>query len=736
MEYKFSKYPNVKSTDKVDINLQDYITIIKTGMNQDLVLKARIFKQQGDKKSYDNLKSTSGAIIGSAIMNDGKKEASNISYLNGLIVIDIDCEIDNTMLSNLKQDRYSFITHRSFGGDGVCIFVKINPDKFLESFNGLADYYFKKFAIVIDKSCSNPNRLRYISFDPDLHLNEKSAKFITKNPNQYKEIKEQNYVFTNSDFDNVLDQIKSRSIDLCKDDYFRYLRIGFAIFNKFGASGLQHFDFICSFGSKYNYKDVEKHYKNFSKDGQTTIATFYHYCKEEGVEIYSQNTKDIINSVKVQKSQGNPTIESVKKHLLVVNPNAEIDNELIEFLIESKKDYSKGFLENESNISQLEKFILEAYQPKTNLLTNETYLNTGERLDDKKLNNIYIASVKFFDFAVSKNDIRDIINSDCVPHFNPIRKYFQENKSENTNAIDNYVNCIEPNNEYNNWAFKKWIVGAVHNWLSDIYEPKVCPLTLVLCGQKQGTGKTSFFRELLPIELRDYLAETKIDLNNKDSVFNLTKNLIVLDDEFGGLATRDVKDFKKMADTNIIDMRLPYGSIYSKFKRRASLSGTSNENNILKDVTGNRRILPLRVEKIDYNKMISIDKDSLWKEAHELYKGGFDWKIYTDKDVDYLSINTMSNVDVIPIEEIFFNHFSLTKNDIFTERRIVNQGEVLNYLSINTGIRPSKFDIKDVFVKNKMDYKPYKWAGTTKKGVEVWEKPNYNATQNSQEVPF
>lgn len=735
MEYKFSKYTNIKSFDKVDIDLKQYITIIKTGMNQDLVLKARVFKQQGDKKSYDNLKATSSAIIGSAVMNNGKKEAANINYLNGLLVIDIDCEINNELLNSLKQDRYSFVTHRSFGGDGVCIFVKINPDKFLDSFNGLADYYFKKYSIVIDKSCSNPNRLRFISFDPDLHLNEKSAKFIVKNNSQFKEVKEQNYVFTNSDFDNVLEQIKQRSIDLCKDDYHRYLRIGFAIYDKFGSSGLQHFDFICSFGSKYNYKDVEKHYKAFSKDGKTTIATFYHYCKEEGIEIYTQNTKDIINSVKVQKSQGTPNLSSVKKHLLVINPDIEINEKLIEFLIESKKDFSKGFSENDSNIQQIEKFILEAYQPKTNNLTNETCLNTGYRLDDKKLNNIYIAATKFFDFSVSKNDIRDIINSDSIPHFDPIKKYFQENKSESKNEIDNYVNCIHPKNKYNNWAFKKWIVGCIHNWLSEIYEPKVCPLTLVLCGQKQGTGKTSFFRELLPIDLRDYLAETKIDLNNKDSLFNLTKNLIVLDDEFGGLATRDVKDFKKMADTNIIDMRLPYGSIYSKFKRRASLAGTSNENNILKDVTGNRRILPISVQKIDYDTMLSIDKDSLWKEAHELYKTGFDWKIYTDEDVNFLNENTTSNIDVMPIEELFFNHFSLEKIGNFTERKIVNQGEVMNYLNIHTGIKSTKFDIKDIFTKNKMEYKVFKWSGATKKGVEVWQKYE-NLPQNNNEVPF
>jgi len=109
---------------------------------------------------------------------------------------------------------------------------------------------------------------------------------------------------------------------------------------------------------------------------------------------------------------------------------------------------------------------------------------------------------------------------------------------------------------------------------------------LVLCGQKQGTGKTSFFRNLLPKELRKYLIEHRIDAKDKDSIYNLVKGLIVLDDEFGGLATKDVKDFKKIADANLIDIRLPYSAFYSKMKRKASLAGTSNESDVLKDVTG------------------------------------------------------------------------------------------------------------------------------------------------------
>jgi predicted P-loop ATPase len=731
---EFSKYPHSKSTQKQDIDVNQYVTIVKTGLNQDLVLMARSEKEKGNEKEYKNLKATSQVILGSCVMNDGEKTASNIKQMNGLIVIDIDVNINNDTIEMLKKDKYSFILHRSFGGEGVCIFVKINSEKFIDSFNGLADYYFKNYGIVIDQSCKNPNRLRYISYDPDLYLNEKSIKFIAKANKEHKEIKEQNFIYTKSDFDNILEQIKERNIDLCKDEYHRYIRIGFALFDKFGSGGIEYFNFICSFGTKYDQKAIDKHYKALSKNGQVTISTFYHYCKEEGIDIYTQKTKDTIQSVKIQKSQGNPSIESVVKHLEVLgveNP----DTELIKELILSKKDFSKTIDNEDSNISQLEKYILSCYQPETNTLTNETYLNTGERLDDKKLNDIYINAVKIFDFNVSKNDVRDILNSNCVPHFDPIKKYFIENKSIYENEIEKYINCVEPKNDYNIWAFKKWLVGCVHNWISGIKEPKVSPLTLVLCGQKQGTGKTSFFRELLPTELNEYLAETKIDLNNKDSVFNLSKSLIVLDDEFGGLATRDVKDFKKMADTNIIDMRLPYGSIYSKFKRRASLAGTSNETNILKDVTGNRRILPIQVHKIDYNNPITIDKDALWKQAYDLYKNSFDWKIYKDEDVNYLNENTIINIDVNPIEELFFNHFSLIETSEFSEKEIVNQGEILNFLNINTGVKATKFDVKDIFVKNKLEYKTYKVKGNVKCGIAIWKKPIF-MSNNSNDAPF
>lgn len=152
------------------------------------------------------------------------------------------------------------------------------------------------------------------------------------------------------------------------------------------------------------------------------------------------------------------------------------------------------------------------------------------------------------------------------------------------------------------------------------------------------------------------------------------------------------------------------------FRRRASLAGTSNELDVLKDSTGNRRILPILVKSTDYESMVSFDKTSLIMEAYNLYKSGFEWRIYSQEEKDYIKDNTQQNQAVLAFEEVFFMYFSLERNSKHPIETVMNQGEVLQYLNIHSGLKPTKFDIAEVFKKNNMDYK--NWNG--KKGVRLY----------------
>ena len=730
---KFSYYKDVFTKENSELSIDNYVGFITHGANQDLVLNARAERQKGNLEEYKKLKSKSSVITGSCVFHSGKeKTATNIKELNGLIVIDIDEEISEQQYHNIKNDKYTFIIHRSFSGFGWCVFVKINSEKFEDSFNGLSEYYFNTFEVTIDQACKNQNRLRYISFDPDLFQNSKSNKFIAKNTKKFIEPKNINFVYVEDDFENILQQIKDRSIDLCNEDYVKYVRIGMSLASKFGPQGSEYFHFICSYGGKYNEKRTEKDYQGFCKNqSKISIGTFYFYCKENNISIYSERTKKIIDRVKIAKVQGNPTLDSIVTNLKIANEIEadENDKKLIKELIESKIDYSKEADSELTEIEQIEKFIIDNFNPKIDVITNITYILDNVHLTDTEINDIYLSAKKNLDFNISKDDIRSVINSNRITKINILKEFLNENKGIETGFIEEYANCVYPQTEFNLWAFRKWLVGALHNWTAQKDEKLVCPLTLVLTGQQHGTGKTSFLRNIMPNELDKYLVEGKINGADKDSTYTLCNSLMVLDDEFGGKAFKDVKEYKSISDINIVTQRRPYERESKAFKRRAILCGTTNEIDILKDVTGNRRILPINVEKIDYDRMLLIDKKKLIIEAYNLLNDGFDWIIRKEEDIEYLKHNSQSNENIYPIEEIFFEHFKFEPEGNHVFERIMNQGEILEHLNRVSVMKPTKYDLKEIFTKNKIIYQTYRVFGKIKSGVKLF-------THNGLDAPM
>ena len=730
-----SFFYSLKKPLEKNISLSDYVAFIRNGQWQDYVLPLRLILQSDGIDAYKQEKKRNPppGITGSCIINDGVIRANReVKEMNGYIVMDFDFDegISQNLLNDLRNDKYTSILHRSLSGNGVCIFVKIDTDKFEASFHGLEEYYFNSYKAVVDRSCSDPARFRFCSYDPDIYVNEKSIKFIAKNIKKQKPPRKiDDYIFIQDDFDFVVNQITDRRIDLCQDDYFRFMHIGLALASEFGPSGENAFHTICSIGSKYDSKNAPKQYRQFcqNKDGSVGIGTFYHYCKEAGLQIYSDKTKVIINKVKVAKVQGNPTINSIASNLKVTHDIEITDNDatLIQNLIDSKKDYSKLMSQGDSEIEILETFIHDAYEIKRNILTDQLYVN-NEEFSDGYLNEIYITCKKNFD-KVPPGDVKSIIYSRQVQKVDPIADFFEgSQKFEGTGIIDAYIDCIEPKSEYNRWVFKKWIVGMVHNWCAAYNEKDVSPLTLVLTGIDGGTGKTSFFRNMMPSDLYCYYNDSvRLSSDDKDARLELCTNLLVMDDEFGGKAFKDIKEYKSLSDRNIDRQRRPYTKEAFNYKRRAGLAGTSNETEILKDVTGNRRILPIRVDKVDLKALKSIDTVEMFYEAKNLLNNNFQWQIYSQEDKDYLKQNTSDFDAVLNAEELFFNFFRFEAEKGFTRRLIFNQSDILDILLVNTKIQIHPAQVKDVMIKHRQKYQSYRVeGGSVKKGYLLFLKDN------------
>jgi len=262
---------------------------------------------------------------------------------------------------------------------------------------------------------------------------------------------------------------------------------------------------------------------------------------------------------------------------------------------------------------------------------------------------------------------------------------------------------------------------------------KVSPLTIVLAGGAHGIGKTTWCRHILPQELQDYFVEGKIE-ETKDFKFRMCRNIIMFDDEFGGVGTKDVKNFKCVSDMSVAVDRKAYGINDSRELRKVALLGSTNELDILKDPTGNRRILPIKVESINYDECISFDSKALLAEAYKLYKDGYEWVIRKEEELEFMKQENDEFYEVDEFEDIFKDRFSLVETLDYCNRLVLNKGEILKIFS-NTNLKFSKYDLRKIYTKNKMEYKTVRDEEVVKKGFVLFEKNEYTDSKKVT-LPF
>lgn len=660
---KISLYKNL--TDKKqerDIGISEYVTIIQNGINQDDVIKARAMKQRGDIAGYKEIKAKQPIVTASCVMNGKSKGKADILEMNGFIVVDIDDEIDNETFDRLSADIYTKIVHRSFGGDGVCIFVRIDTNRFLDSFRGLQIYYLEKYQITIDQSCSNPNRLRYISYDPGLIENEKSQTF-KKYPRKEK-IKEPQIIVVKSDFESLVAQIQQRGIDLAGDNYERFLRIGFSIASEFGEGGRDYFHAITSNGIKYNQKVADRQFSHCVSSGGNGIGigTLYYYAADAGIEIYSKETTNIIRKASQVKRRGIISVNNDDEIHSEFNKYAQMgtsgfsdtkeNRQVWEKVVKSPQNMEKALKSpNDSETGRLREFIHSEFPMRLNEYTNKKELLNGEQVDDRILNHIWIETDISLEFDVSQSKVRAILDNTDVETFNPLREFISNNKDIQTdNETNRLIETLSVDGDIERRVVikqmvKKWFVS-----MFTVLENKYSPLVLVLQGA-QGDGKSHWLEYLLPEELKRYFAMSEFN-GTKDDLSAMHKCLLIVNDEFGGQTIKDSQKFKEMVSKNTVFYRPPYAREEKEFKRIALFAGTTNEESFLNDSTGNRRIIPVRLKpndkwtdgdgwkySINQKEFNGINKTALIIDAYNTYKAGFNVQILRD-EIGTLEDNT------------------------------------------------------------------------------------------------
>jgi predicted P-loop ATPase len=365
----------------------------------------------------------------------------------------------------------------------------------------------------------------------------------------------------------------------------------------------------------------------------------------------------------------------------------------------AKKENIKVEAIDEKNIiNQLKQFIGKNYNMRRNEISRNIEID-GKPITDIDLNSIFINCKTFIDKA-NKELVKSVIFSEFTKSYNPFYNFLSENiKIKGTGNIDKLINSIQTDTENHDLFIKKWLTSLMAS-----INGKHSPLVLVLVGG-QNTGKTEWFRRLLPDELKSYYAEDKLD-QGKDSDILMTKKLIIMDDEMGGKSKAESKMLNRLTSSQTFSIREPYGVVSVDLNRLAMLCGTTNIEGLLSDPTGNRRILPIKVLSIDHELYNSIDKKALFMEMYHLYNSGYSHNLSGD-DIEILNKSTDEFRAVSQEEDMLLKYFEIPVND--NQSEYMTSTEILSYIKMR-----SQINLNPVMIGLRM-----KSLGFTRKAIKI-----------------
>lgn len=683
--HKVSIFANAKETKTThELYLEQVFEYIKEGRWQDLVLNYRNTKDIEVKKLLPCF-TASGTF--KERNTQGLKEHSNVICID---VDEVNLEEKNNLVNKLKKDSYTLALHDSCGGIGLAVYFRIKPTKHLESFLTLEKYFFENYGIVIDRKCKDVSRLRFVSFDPELYYNPDCKLWDKEPPKQKKKPTNLPQIFfADNDIAYILQQIRQGNVNICSN-YEEWLEVGFALASEFGEVGREYFHLISDISSNYrsdsqaaNSKLVDRQYDSCLKARGTgiTIATFFWLCKNNGIDLQTEQTKIIVEVArqgKKGKRKPEAVIDSLEKMQSIPRSESE---KLIEKVYESNEQ-----AKDLSIYAKVALWLNTVYDLKFNEATNKVELDNIP-ITDFDINTMFMNAKDEVGDKIGYQDFGRLLYSDRIKRYNPIEDFFNKNKKRKPEGtIKKVVSLLETDSgfgygdfdtEYTEYFFTKWLVSMIAGYYGN---PQ--PLVFVLSGEQMGTGKTTFFENLLPIELETFFATCNFERGKDDEII-MTEKLLILSDELaGGLMKTDEK-FKSLTSAKKFTLRRPFGKLNEDVKRIASLCGTANEIEILSDPFGNRRIIPVHiVGNMDINKYLSIDKSDLLMEAYNLYQNGYQYWLSTD-DVARLNKATKLHDKAIPEAELLTKFFIIPDKDNVNLAENMTTTEITDYISRN-----------------------------------------------------
>ena len=174
--------------------------------------------------------------------------------------------------------------------------------------------------------------------------------------------------------------------------------------------------------------------------------------------------------------------------------------------------------------------------------------------------------------------------------------------------------------DYTRAVIRKTLTAAV----ARIYQPGVKFDSVLILNGPQGIGKSTLFAKLAGAWFSDSLTLT--DMRDKSGPEKLQGYWILELGELAGMKKTDVETVKSFLSRVDDKYRASYGLNVESHPRQCVIVGSTNtESGFLRDITGNRRFWPVRVNGQSTKKPWQLSAEDvlqIWAEAKAAYQKG------------------------------------------------------------------------------------------------------------------
>ncbi len=176
-------YRNINGTEMKSIDISLILKHIKNGRWQTQVNEIRDLINRNENEKANVMKKTLPAFTPSGTFNERRKKEYIDSY-SGILHLDYDKVEDvESLKESIIKIPFTYSAFISPSGKGLKVIV--NTDAELEShtdaFNTLRSYYDGIVGLESDRAVKDVTRLCFVSYDPELYINESSKIFTIQN---------------------------------------------------------------------------------------------------------------------------------------------------------------------------------------------------------------------------------------------------------------------------------------------------------------------------------------------------------------------------------------------------------------------------------------------------------------------------------------------------------------------------------------------------------------------------